>query len=650
MTNEQIRSKCLGFIHSISDSKRQSDQITRAELNQDFYRGHQWTEEEHSVYKSKGVEPVTINRCKPVVKSTVGMYLQNRQSLRVRPRKGATESVAQVWTEILKHSEDLATADYVYAKVFKRGCIDTESFIKLEIDERQNANGQPVFKCRALADVDTDPNAKEYDLNISSKFVIDKEWVDKEWLEAMYPGKLESFEGGNYGLMEGDAKNMTDLAAYLSGDREEINTEDEDLELLKLYRYRVRTVYWKEVVKGLLVVDTQTRMVKVITEKVAEIRRKAKETDRYKTKDVPVHVLHATKMLGGSILEDEEHPFGREITGLPMFRFSPYWDDGYAQGVLDDIISLNREENIHRTQAIKLLNQTANSGWKVGGGSEQDKAALRNFGSVEGLVIDLSKFKGRVDKIEPNTLPTGFIATGAQFEQDVKRVSGNDDATFGYDTGRTESGKAIGLKQQQNQVTSEMIFDNFYHTLTLFGKYLLDVLRENDIYTDDEIRQVVSDSSLLDERMIEKARNSLISQIGGELPEPVPISGLPPETMAMVRPEDLPMVQQQVKMGIEASMMYAKEYPQLKSSWDGVIKQEAIEMLLAELKSATVAEYGIKVTVSPSAPTERLSQFMQLDAIQEKYGIIPPDVFIDSTDLSNKEEIKARMQQQPVGV
>jgi len=314
--------------------------------------------------------------------------------------------------------------------------------------------------------------------------------------------------------------------------------------------------------------------------------------------------------------------------------------------VIDDVVSLNKEEDIHRTQIVKILNQTANSGWKIASGSKKDIAMLANYGSVEGLVLDESKYGGKVDKIQPNVLPTGLFAMSQQYEQDVKRVSGMDDASQGYNTGKVESGKAIDLKTKQNQMSAEMVFDNFYHTLELFGNYLLDVIRKNDIYTDEEIKAVVNESSLVSKEMLMKAQAKLESVIGAGLPEPMPPEAFDPNIMQMVRPEDQPAVFAQVKDGIESAQEYAKAYPGLKQKWDEVIKYQAVLMLLEELKTDRLCDYGIKVTVSPTAPTERLARFYEMDALQSKYGnLIPPDVFIDATDLPNKEEIKAKVQQ-----
>ena len=167
----------------------------------------------------------------------------------------------------------------------------------------------------------------------------------------------------------------------------------------------------------------------------------------------------------------------------------------------------------------------------------------------------------------------------------------------------------------------------------------------NDFYTDDEIRFIVSESSLLDTEMIEKARSQLVSQIGVELPEPKPLPPIDPNMLNVVRPEDKGQILQTVQAGVEGAQLYLKRYPQLKKSWDDVIKQQAIEMLLAELRQDK-GLYGVKVSVSPSAPTERMAQFLQMDALMKNYGqLIPPDIFIDLTDLPQKEEIKARIVQ-----
>ena len=215
------------------------------------------------------------------------------------------------------------------------------------------------------------------------------------------------------------------------------------------------------------------------------------------------------------------------------------------------------------------------------------------------------------------------------------------------DSGSAESGKAIGLKQKQNKISSETAFDKFYYTLELLGEYMLLVIRKNNTYTDEEIKSIVAASSLIDEAMMAKARLKLDGEIGGGLPKPQPMPPVSPEFFQSIKPEDKPGFLQTVQQGQDAAMQYGEAYPTLKLNHDEVVKLEASNMLLKELRSDVVATYGVKVTTSPTAPTEQLLRYMQMDALNQSYpGIIPPDIMVDATDLPNKEEIKAKYQQQ----
>jgi len=655
LTPWEIETKCRQFISDSSKHTIATDQKDRAEIYEDYFRGgkHQWTEDEYNVYKSRGVTPITINRCKPVIKGLLGMYLQSRQDISVRPRRGGSSVVAQVHKEILKHIQDISNADYVYVQVFMRGAIDTESYLKLRIDKGSNINGQPIIEGKSIWDVSVDRNATEYDLNESAAYVIEKEWKDQDEIKALYPDQEERINTAIEEINELGNSPAQKLVTYMTSESEIYNEDSEetqvpDSDMLKKYRYLIYHVYWKQTIPALVVTDLQQGLMTIETDqqKVWKLHRKGRKSKRFKITNYTVKKLHETVMLGNYLLEDIEEPLGPGVSDYPIVRFSPIWDMGYACGVLDDVTSLNKEENIHRTQIIRLLNQTANSGWFVGTDNNKEyMKLLKNFGSVPGIVIPLEKFGGRVEKITPNQLPAAHFTMASQFEQDVKRVSGIDDATLGYETGKTESGRAINLKTLSNRKSNAIVIDNFYRTLEIFGNTLLKVQMANDFYTDDEIRMIVSESSMIDHKLIAQARHRLTARLGTDLPEPRPLPPIRPEMVANMSTPDKIRLMQQVKKGIQASQEYAKAYPQLKETWEQAIRAEAIEMLLNELRSDK-GLYGIKVVISPSSPTERMSQFMQLDALMKNYGqLIPPDIFIDLLDLPQKEDIKVRISQ-----
>ena len=654
LTETQIADNGRKFIRDSRQHTIIRDQEERAKVYQEFFRGglHQWTEEEYEIYTSKGVTPISINRCKPVLKGLLGMYLMSKQEINVRPRRGGAATVGQVHKECLKHVQDVSYADYVYCQVFLRGGIDTESYLKLKIDKGQNVNGQPVIEGRSIWNVSVDRNATEYDLNESAKYVIEREWMDHDEIKALWPDQDDQIRVAISGTDDLDGMSAERLATYASTDGgmgsydADENDQIPDTELMKQYRYLLHRVFWKEVVPALIVADKQEQKMYVITEekKILKLHRKGKKSERYNITNYAQKKLHESVFLGEHMLEDNPEPLGPGISDFPIVRYSPIWDAGYPIGALDDITALNKEENIHRTQTVRILNQTANSGFIVG--SDDNKAyvnLLKNFGAVPGIVLPKDKFGNYIEKIKPNELPVGHFTMGKQFEQDIKRVSGVDDASQGYETGKQESGKAINLKLQSNRQSNEIMFDNFFLTLTIFGNTLLKVHLANKFYTDDEIKAIVSESSMIDSKLMAIARHRLNARVGATLPQPQPLPPVTPEMSMAIRPEHKVQFIQQIQQGVQGAMEYAQAYPQLATTFEDVIKADAIVMLLEELRKDK-GMYGVKVVISPSSPTERISQFIQMDALMTKYGqLIPPEIFIDQTDLPQKEEIKAKI-------
>jgi hypothetical protein len=655
MLNEiEIGKRALQFMLDADNSEKLSRQRDRAITYQDFRNGIQWTKESWDLYKSKGVTPVTKNRCKPIIKGMMGLYLNSRQSVRVRPRRGGTESAAQVWSETIKHAEDQSNADYIYACAFEDGLVDSESFICFDVDESKTVNGQPVLRSKSLFDVDIDPNCDIYNINDKeegAKYAIIKDWVDKEIIEVNFPDF--DYSGVKSGYDGDTSMGIDTVAGYLAdeGNGQDRRNEYEDDELKRKYKYRIRTIWWKEVTPGIMIVDGKTGISRIISaasgKKTLKAAKKAKKDGRYNSKKHPAFILHKTTMLGTNMLEDKPSPFGTDCTDLPVFRFSPYYYQGFASGQLDDVVSLNEMENIFATQTVKILNKTANAGWEVKKVmNAPDLAELRNFGDVDGFVLDKSKFGGEVKRTEATELPLGHYTMMNQFEEAAKNISGIDDSTGGMDTGKSESGRAIGLKQRQNKVSSETAFDKFYYTLELLGEYMLLVIRKNNIYTNEEIKNIVAASSLIDEAMMAKARLKLEGEVGAGLPEPQPMAPIAPEFFQQIKTEDKPGFMETIQTGQDSAMEYEKAYPTLKLNYDEVVKRVASDMLLESLRDDVIAEYGVKVTTSPTAPTEMMLQWVKMEAINQAYpGSIPFDIMIDATDLSKKDEIKAKYQQ-----
>jgi len=620
--------------------------VERAELNQNFRVGKQWSVEEYEQYKKKGVIPLVINHCLPVINTLSGVQRQNKQDIKVRPRKGGTSTVADILTELTKHACDQSKAQHVFSTCFSEGITNGEDFLKLVVDKTDGPGGAFKVKRRSVFNIIPDPDNADYDLN-NGRFVIDLDWVDKEEIELLYGDVLKD-SGVNYSVNSG---NDTDLADELLHDGNSIDADingtnsllDLNIEDVRKRKYLIKEVQWKQPKLSYVWTDIVNKQSRTLTEKkdIAQAKKSVKHMPEQFTLEKKIsYDLHITKMLGEVVLEDIVNPM-KDVILFSIIRFAPYWVDGYAFGVIDNIIDPQKEENTNRTQTMRLLNQTTNSGWIVKAVDSVYKKFLEKFGNVSGIVVEKDKCGGEVERISPNQLSTGHMALAQQSATDIKEISNVSDTMQGYETGKNESGKALQFKQRQSMTASEMIMDNFDNTVRIFGELMVIYIRKLGVYTDDEIRAIIAESKLVKPAMMAEAEKAL-----GIAPrQPMNIQPPNPEQMAMLQPQDQLLVTQKYKIARAKHLPYAQVFPQVAAGWEKVVKRQAEEMMFAQLKSDEIGDYGIVVSLSTNAPTVRMANMAELEAIQDKYGTIPADIFIDATDLNNKDEIITRMKE-----
>jgi len=143
------------------------------------------------------------------------------------------------------------------------------------------------------------------------------------------------------------------------------------------------------------------------------------------------------------------------------------------------------------------LNQTANSGFKVKKVLNNYDRHLAKHGATPGVVLDESKAGGSIERIEPAPLSEGHITAARMSGDDMKEISGaNPDLMGQAIRSENESGRAIELRQQQGMKVVEVMFDNFSRTQKLITLGLVDMVRHTDVYSDEEIRNLVSEKNM----------------------------------------------------------------------------------------------------------------------------------------------------------
>ena len=468
-------------LNMVTEFWRHADDGLRPEFDRmrtgfNFYVGNQWDNVDLEKLQSEKRPALTINMILPIVNLLAGIQRQGRQDITVIARRNGIAKIADVLTETIRHCIDVTDGDYEIADCFLDGIIGNKGWLNIGIDYSDDpVHGDIVLSKVSPFDMREDPDAKEYDLNRSGKFVIRDYWFDKDALRLNYPNKARDIEQG--GL------DIDPASGDIIGDPEKDR-----------FRWRVRECWWKQHVKQTVLINAATGVIKTISDGNIELAKAIAQADRkWHVKDWIVPVLNKTVTAGNIILEDVADPY-TGVTRFPYYRFCPFWVDGYVMGVTQNLIGPQQEVNKRRSQALHNLNQTANSGFKVKKVLNNYDRHLAKHGATPGIVLDESKAGGSIERIEPVPLSEGHITSAKMSADDMKEISGaNPDLLGQVVEGYQESGKAIELRQAQGMKVVEVLFDNFARTQKLVALGLVDMVRFTDVYSDEEIKAIAGD-------------------------------------------------------------------------------------------------------------------------------------------------------------
>ena len=481
--NEARKMSEIDKLNMVRDYWKHSDAGLRDESERmrtgfNYYVGNQWDSADIAKLDAEKRPHLTINLVLPIINLLSGIQRQGRQDITVVARKGGIKKLAAVLTETMRDCLDVTDADFEIADCFLDGVIGNKGWIGLDIDyDADPIRGDIGISKVSPFDMREDPDAKEYDLNRSGRFVIRDYWYDKDALKLNWPGKEKEIGGGlDIDPAGGDVVGSGDTGVL---------------------RYRVRQCWHKSFEKRLVLINAATGMIKVIHPAQAEIAQIiATKSGKWHLKDWAAVVLNKTVTAGNIVLEDIADPYDG-VTRFPYYRFCPFWVDGYVMGVTQNLAGPQQEVNKRRSQALHNLNQTANSGFKVKKILNNYDRHLAKHGSRPGVVLDESKAGGKIERIDPAPMSEGHITASQMSADDMKEISGANPDLLGHLLeGHNESGKAIELRQAQGMKVVEVVFDNFSRTEKLLALGLVDMVRFTDVYSDDELMAIAREKGI----------------------------------------------------------------------------------------------------------------------------------------------------------
>lgn len=654
LTEEDILDKVKKFReNAIAGSANLFDRMRKAE---DFKIGYQWDPAVKADNESKGKFCLTIPIIKPSIKQVVGTETQNPKDFKVRNLKGGSATVAKVLTALAKHATDSEQVLFERTQRFEAGLSSGVGVMGFFIDKSEDPrHGNLRIEKLNEFEVCFDPNCKVYDPNtpkVGCQYIIWEPWVIKEEVEAEYPDKKDELQTTGQskatGMVMGAITSIIEWVVGANLERASTfgNMERTEVRELEKYRYQVLHTFWKEPKRCILLYDSRKSEIDSILlkkdDKIARAKKMAERwPDVFSYDEVVRPVMHHTIRVGDLFLEDRVD----ELRGCDMFQLVPYYpsfDNGYKAGMSEDGIGIQEEINYSRSQTLNIIKQLPNTGWIADKYIGTYKEFLEAHGGEDGIVLDKSKAPG-LEKIDPNVYPGGFDRFTEQGLEHMKMVLNvrTEDPT----TAKDRVMGAIALKQQAALTGLASLFRNHDYSMSIEGNLLIEIIRNNDIYSEDEIRAVVDEEDLIDTELLSQARQMIIKQfeVAGH---PIPEQPMQPDMNVLQKfaPEIQQAAMNQYQQEVEV-------FSQLMAQIDEAARPIAEQLLFEELKNIKKGKYNTKVTLSPMAPTFRIAKMAELLEINKtlreggEYGI-DRESLIEASDIDNKEEVIERGKRQ----
>ena len=461
-----------------------------------FYTGlQQWDPKVLAELTRTGRPALTINHILGIVNMISGYERQNRSEIRLAPRRGGSVAVADLGNQLLKHTMDMCDGDFELSDVFLDGCISGKGwgYVERSFDDDM-LNGDLVVRKASPFDILEDQANKHYDVG-KGQYIFRSFWMNTDQLELQYRVRLDELDEAT-DEPEWEGETMDEVDGDVWGE-DATSTRADGTK--KKRQYRLKECWYKRWSKDVHLIHRPTLRSKRLTRQELQLVReqldKSGRADEFRMLEIPRQILYKSVTCGAKILEEEEDPL-KGFNEFPYFRFCPYFADGYLFGCVDNLKDPQRELNKNRSQSLHNINQTANSGWKIGKPVNSYDDYIRRNGSKPGFVLDLSKCGGTAEKIMPNPLDAGHFNQSMQAGKDMKEISGVNPDMMGIQPEQTESGKARMIRQSAGLTVIEQIFDNFKRTKRSLGRFVWEMIRNTDVYSDEEIEAVIEEASL----------------------------------------------------------------------------------------------------------------------------------------------------------
>jgi len=463
--------------------------VDKADLCDRFFRGDQWSATDLQTLRRQRRPALTINKILSTLANVMGEQIFNRNEISYRPRRKDSAETATVLTKVFKQISDRNQLDWKRSDMFADGANTSRGFLDVRMEFDKNMQGDVVIENLNPKNVIVDPDAEQYDPDTWNE-VFTTKWMTADDIVLLY------------GKTDGEALRNREQSFFPYGYDSIQSTRDR-------FGDRFNPAYpgpfdQSSVQRNMRVIERQYRTLDrqkhFFAPQTGDMREIPKEfgrdkiawfVEKYGFQVIPrlVHRIKWIVVCDNFVLKDEWSPY-KHFTVVPYF---PYFRHGKTIGLVENLIGPQELLNKTSSQELHVINTTANSGWKIRAGSlvNMSTEELEQRGAETGLVIEVS---GDVDKdiqkITPNTVPTGLDRVTYKAEEHIKTISGVSDSMQGHDR-EDVAAKAIQAKRQAGSTNLAKPLDALVRTDFILARNVLDLVQE--FYSEERVMTITKD-------------------------------------------------------------------------------------------------------------------------------------------------------------
>jgi hypothetical protein len=429
--------------------------------------GGHWTAADLDVLRDQGRPAYESNQTMPALNSAFGYQISNRMDISFRPRSGnATKNLAESRSKVAMQIADNNKLHWQESEVFQDGMIQQRGYFDCRMDFDDNDQGELRFSVLDPLDVIPDPDAKGYDPKTWSDVIVSR-WLSLDEIEGLYGVEIRNraeesacYTGErDFGEQDNDGAERSKFS-IVNGAFDSEHSND-----VKRLRIIDRQKWVRDVMNVALFPGGDVRQLS--GDETAEALDQMRQSGAVITKRRARRVRWSVSTRD-TVLHDDWSPYDR-FTVVPFF---PYFRRGKTRGMVDNAVGPQRILDKAVSQAIHIINTTANSGWQMEQGQLTNMSSyqLQQQGAKTGLVLERKQGTAPLQKITANAMPHGIdkmieIASVTLGEVTVPP------AMRGIGAG-DEPGIAIQSRQHAAQQQLSVPLDNLARTRNMIADWI----------------------------------------------------------------------------------------------------------------------------------------------------------------------------------